>query len=464
MKFFLSTIFTLLSFSLSTFPFLKSKKPILKETILKAETQALIITKASLKSTLLLNGEITTFSLTWKAVNLQSDKGINDYEFQIFKQGNLEVLDVKTNKNDAKYKINGKSIEFNNLQLKNNDEIDITIQYKITNDTLFFLLHTEALILPPSGNDYQGEIYVNSSREVELFGAQYDILKKKDDCYYWSGKVSNKGIGDMIYVGVKKAHWKVNYIGYLAKSSPITSISAVFITPIFFDGGNNNIKYYNVACGNTRRFDGKYIKRNKTHIIFNNKGKEAYYQITTEFYNTISSNWHIDLNNYKYKSTATDSTRNLAKEILSKDNSNDPDYLKLGKWVRKNLRFDMKYYGKKMTIDEIINNKIGVAEHYSILYNALLHSVNIPSIYIAGYVFDEPSDHTNLQTSRHAWNIVKINNKWVPIDSTMGFFDGKLPVSHVFESYFENGVLYATSDRNARLKNDNIIELVGYEK
>ena len=80
MKFFLSTIFTLLSFSLSTFPFLKSKKPNLKN-ITKAETQALIITKASLKSTLLLNGEITIFSLTWKAVNLPSKKGINDYEF-----------------------------------------------------------------------------------------------------------------------------------------------------------------------------------------------------------------------------------------------------------------------------------------------------------------------------------------------------------------------------------------------
>ena len=115
--------------------------------------------------------------------------------FQIFKQGNL---DVKTNKNDTKYKINGKIIEFNNLQLKNNDEIDITIQYKITNDTLFFLLHTEALILPPSGYDYQGEIYVNSSREVELFGAQYVMLKKKDDCCYWSGNVSNKGIGDIL--------------------------------------------------------------------------------------------------------------------------------------------------------------------------------------------------------------------------------------------------------------------------
>ena len=46
----------------------------------------------------------------------------------------------------------------------------------------------------------------------------------------------------------------------------------------------------------------------------------------------------------------------------------------------------------------------------------------------------------------------------------MGFFNGNLPVSHVFESYFENGVLYSTSDRNARLKNDNTIELVGYEK
>ena len=46
----------------------------------------------------------------------------------------------------------------------------------------------------------------------------------------------------------------------------------------------------------------------------------------------------------------------------------------------------------------------------------------------------------------------------------MEFLDGKFPVSHVFESYLENGVLYSSSDRNARLKNDNIIELVGYEK
>ena len=62
----------------------------------------------------------------------------------------------------------------------------------------------------------------------------------------------------------------------------------------------------------------------------------------------------------------------------------------------------MKYHGKKMTIDEIINNKIGVGEHYSILHNALLYSFNIPSIYIDRYVFDEPSDDTNLQTTRHA--------------------------------------------------------------
>ena len=46
----------------------------------------------------------------------------------------------------------------------------------------------------------------------------------------------------------------------------------------------------------------------------------------------------------------------------------------------------------------------------------------------------------------------------------MGFFYGRLPVSHVFESYFENRVLYTTSDRNARIKNNNTIELVEYEK
>ena len=54
-----------------------------------------------------------------------------------------------------------------------------------------------------------------------------------------------------------------------------------------------------------------------------------------------------------------------------------------------------------MIKDEIINKKIGVAEHYSILYNALLYSFNIPSIYIDRYVFNEPSDHTNVKTSPH---------------------------------------------------------------
>ena len=62
-----------------------------------------------------------------------------------------------------------------------------------------------------------------------------------------------------------------------------------------------------------------------------------------------------------------------AKEILINDKSNKKKYIKLGRWVYKNMKYDMKYFGKRMSPEEILNKLKGVCEHYSILYNALLN-------------------------------------------------------------------------------------------
>ena len=37
--------------------------------------------------------------------------------------------------------------------------------------------------------------------------------------------------------------------------------------------------------------------------------------------------------------------------------------------------------------------------------------------------------------SKHAWSIIKINNKWFPFDSTWGIVSGKLPVIYIFGKY-----------------------------
>ena len=42
---------------------------------------------------------------------------------------------------------------------------------------------------------------------------------------------------------------------------------------------------------------------------------------------------------------------------------------------------------------------------------------------------------------RHAWTVAKIDDKWIPLDSTWGMFNGKLHIGHIFKyfgDYYRN--------------------------
>ena len=99
---------------------------------------------------------------------------------------------------------------------------------------------------------------------------------------------------------------------------------------------------------------------------------------------------------------------------------------------------------KKKTVDEILNSLIGVCEHYTILYNALLNSINIEAIYVGGFAFDEESIKKK-ENIRHAWTLAKINNKWIPYDSTWNIFTGILPISHIYERFNLMNIYYTSN-------------------
>ena len=61
-----------------------------------------------------------------------------------------------------------------------------------------------------------------------------------------------------------------------------------------------------------------------------------------------------------------------AKEIQS-EQSDFPDYYKLGKFVNEYMTYDASYTNKAMTLDQIFTEKRGVCEHYTLLYNAMLN-------------------------------------------------------------------------------------------
>ena len=83
---------------------------------------------------------------------------------------------MEISKKGISYKKEGNIIFFENMNLKNNEEIKLTIEYQITNTKLFNLIHKESLGLPPNDKEYEGEIYIYCSNEHELFD---DYIKSK---------------------------------------------------------------------------------------------------------------------------------------------------------------------------------------------------------------------------------------------------------------------------------------------
>ena len=115
------------------------------------------------------------------------------------------------------------------------------------------------------------------------------------------------------------------------------------------------------------------------------------------------------------------------------------DLAKIGKWIKKNIIYDDDYIGKNnITASETLENRRGVCDHFTKLYNALIYSLGYKCIYVSGYVIDKRDIFE--KDDYHCWTLAKLNDKWLPFDATWGIFSGKLPVNYIFERYFSKGI------------------------
>ena len=121
-----------------------------------------------------------------------------------------------------------------------------------------------------------------------------------------------------------------------------------------------------------------------------------------------------------------------------KEGGGAPDVVKIGKWVKKNVTYDLRYTGRNdIEATEVLRKKIGVCHHFTKLFNALMYSLGYKVIYVSGYALDKKDFYE--KSDAHAWSLIKIDGKWLPFDATWGIFSGKLPVCHVFKQYFPVG-------------------------
>ena len=234
--------------------------------------------------------------------------------------------------------------------------------------------------------------------------------------------------------------------------NPNDNISfAQFIIPKYYKGGNLDLENYEIRCSLGIGIDNKSIfeEENTYKILMENVvSNKVFYKIITTFRNNVLSYWKVSEEDEKQIIQIDNETKNLfkpiAEKIIKEDKSNNPIFYKIGKFVNKNIKYDKSYLGKDMSAIEIYNRKKGVCEHYTILFNTLLNSIDIPAIYVCGLANNGEEGKTQIKDTekeRHAWTLAKIDGRWIPLDATWDILKGILPVSHIFQNYFKTEIL-----------------------
>ena len=126
----------------------------------------------------------------------------------------------------------------------------------------------------------------------------------------------------------------------------------------------------------------------------------------------------------------------------------------IGEWVKNNIKYDINYLKRlEITAIETLENKVGSHYHITQLYNALMFSLGYKCIFISGFIPNKSNMYN--ENDSHSWSLIKVNDKWLPFDATCGIFTGKLPITHVFKSYFIKTVNKEGSD-NVKLRDTEI--------
>ena len=121
-----------------------------------------------------------------------------------------------------------------------------------------------------------------------------------------------------------------------------------------------------------------------------------------------------------------------AQEIINED-SDKPNYHKKGNYIYRNIKYNSSYLGKFLTLKEIYEEKKGVSEHFTLLYNAMSNSVGIKTFYITGWAFSKDQISGDNDYTRHTWTAAHINGRWIELDATWGLFEG-IPAGHIIKN------------------------------
>ena len=399
-----------------------------------------------------------TFEL--KAVGLKSNCYYNQASIGLTLNRTYKILEFEIDGKKSPYHYSNSLIEFD-IHLNNLESNQIHVKYQ-ESENLTKLEKKERKLYR---NDWYG-ISKNLKGQNAIFTliikCDYEIIgfekgflakiKDKQNEYRWAGKVPDEGTKILVKMSRKTAKFDFNIVEGIESINNEPLKNTTLSLNSYFMGGNLEISNLKIYSNQTKQIEhdsknGKYIIKfidtNSYYGEFNLEGKLT---------NRCKGEWKCDLtkeqiekeypDDFKYNK---EGFKKIALDIIknydikhSKDPIKVTDLVKIGEWVKDNIKYDLSYEGKnEISATEVYNIGAGVCHHFTKLYNALLYSLGYECIYVSGFAIKK-NDCFN-DSDRHAWSLIKVNDKWLPFDATWGIFSGKLPVCHIFEHYFIGG-------------------------
>ncbi len=146
-------------------------------------------------------------------------------------------------------------------------------------------------------------------------------------------------------------------------------------------------------------------------------------------YVLIAQNDFSEIDKYAREapSSVSSSIEELA-DYLTKKAANDLEKVRsLYVWMTENIRYDTKLYfdekataakkAEKQKAATVLKTKRGVCEGYTNLFHELALAAHIPSEQVSGYT---KNHRGRIARTTHAWNAVRIDEKWYLLDNTWG--------------------------------------------
>ena len=351
-----------------------------------------------------------------------------------------------------------------NYTISKGDKLIINYKYNYKKKYKAILFLSEIIEIPVFKNTDFCDYKLIFSNDYINLGLKNNSLKKESDTVYsYYGECNN--IIDEIRYSPKQSLLEADMEIFVESNEKFNGY-VKFSFPRYYIGGKLDISEYKLTS-----FDNKsYIPEN---YIFENKYKGVSIQATNKdkvglnlyasFYNKLNNNFKVDLPEKYYDIDLS----KIDQEIIDKtyeiirEDSDKPDYYKIGKFVNAYINYDSSMFGKKLTLKQIFELKRGVCHHITRLYNAMLNAIGIKTLYISGAALQGNKTFGNIKEFAHAWTAAFINEKWVELDATMALFEG-IPASHIFKNFGEDDydTLYISNGGETKFVNNHFIKMI----